>query len=233
MELYEFSEDRKKILVYELEAIKEEIVSYKKENIFTNDFFTLETLNKDLIDSILKGETVDRWLLNSKNGYFYTRLILIDDRHATDYERVVRENLLRKYYNSECLEFNIVQVDTGNKDADLFSHYSLLPLEKYESVYSYKDHNTWYRYSNILRLYEDLVGLHYLEQGNFEKLLSYPEICKKTPFKLFDLSLKMQLPNRLDDDTIVDILGFDKEERIYESSKILTLYRNSVKNNSI
>ena len=68
MELYEFSEDRKKILVYELEAMKEEIVSYKKENIFTNDFFTLETLNKDLIDSILKGETVDRWLLNSKNG---------------------------------------------------------------------------------------------------------------------------------------------------------------------
>ena len=33
MELYEFSEDRKKILVYELEAMKEEIVSYKKENI--------------------------------------------------------------------------------------------------------------------------------------------------------------------------------------------------------
>ena len=60
MELYEFSEDRGKILVYELEAMKEEIVSYKKENIFTNDFFTLETLNKDLIDSILKGETVDR-----------------------------------------------------------------------------------------------------------------------------------------------------------------------------
>ena len=35
------------------------------------------------------------------------------------------------------------------------------------------------------------------------------------------------------DDTIVEILGFDKEECISESSKILTLYRNSVKNNSI
>ena len=74
-----------------------------------------------------------------------------------------------------------------------------------------------------------MVGLHYLEQNKIEKLLSYPDICKKTPFKLFDLSLKMQLPNRLDDDTIVDILGFDKEERIYESSKILTLYRKCVK----
>lgn len=229
MELYEFSEDRKKILVYELEAKKDEVINYKKTNLNPNDFFTLETLNKDLIDSIVKGETIDRRLLNSKNGYFYTNLIFINDRYVTDYERVVRENLLRKYYNSDCLDFNIVQVDTGNKDADLFSHYSLLPLDKYESIYSYKDYNTWYRFPNILRLYEDLVGLHYLEQGNFDKLLSYPDVCDKTPFELFDLSLKMQLPNRLDDDTIVDILGFDKEKYISESSKVLTLYRNSVK----
>ena len=104
-----------------------------------------------------------------------------------------------------------------------------MPLDKYESIYSYKDYNTWYRFPNILRLYEDLVGLHYLEQENFDKLLSYPDVCDKTPFELFDLSLKMQLPNRLDDDTIVDILGFDKEKYISESSKVLTLYRNSVK----
>ena len=33
MELYEFSEDRKKILVYELEAIKEKVKKYKEEHL--------------------------------------------------------------------------------------------------------------------------------------------------------------------------------------------------------
>lgn len=229
MELYEFSEDRKKILVYELEAIKNEIRKYKVKNLISCNFFKLETINKDLVDMILEGKTIDRNLLNEKSRLFYTKLI--DDRYITDYEKVVRENLLRKYYNSNCgcLDFNVVQVDTGNDKVDVFCHNALLPLDNYESIYSYKDYNTWYRFSNLLLLPEELAGLHYLEQGNFDKLLSFPEICNKTPFELFDLSLKMQLPNRLDDDAIVDILGFDKEERISESSKILTLYRNSIK----
>ena len=230
MKLYDFSEDRKKILVYELEGIRKEIRKYKVENSIKK-FLTLETLNKDLVDMISEGKTIDISLLDEKNRLFYTKLIY--DSYATDYDQVVRENLLRDYYFSRCLDFNVVQVDNGNDMFSIFSDSVLLPLDNYESIRSYNNPNTWYRFSHLLLLSESLAGLHYLEQGNFDKLLSYPVICNKTPFQLFDLSLKMQLPNRLDDDTITDILGFDNEETISESSKVLTLYRNSIKKISI
>lgn len=231
MELYEFSEDRKKILVYELEAIKEEVKKYKEEHL-RRRFYDLETVNKDLIDSLLNGDVIDEWSLRSKNKDLHANLITSSSE--TEYQKVVRDNLLRKYYNSECLGCNILQVYKVNDKLDEFSPYALLPLDNYESVYSHTDDINWYRFPNLLVLHnKDLVGLHLLEQGNYKEIILDNILSRETPFNLFDLSLKMMLPNKLDDDTIVEILGFDKEECISESSKILTLYRNSVKNNSI
>ena len=66
MKLYEFSEDRKKILVYELEAIKEEVKKYKEEHL-RRRFYDLETVNKDLIDCLLNGGAIYEWRLRSKN----------------------------------------------------------------------------------------------------------------------------------------------------------------------
>ena len=231
MELYEFSEDRKKILVYELEAIKEEVKKYKEEHL-RRRFYDLETVNKDLIDCLLNGEAIDEWRLRSKNKDLHANLITSSSE--TEYQKVVRDNLLRKYYNSECLGCNITQVCKVNDKLDEFSPYALLPIDNYESVYSHTDDINWYRFPNLLVLHnKDLVGLHLLEQGNYKEIILDNILSRETPFNLFDLSLKMMLPNKLDDDTIVEILGFDKEECISESSKILTLYRNSVKNNSI
>ena len=228
MKLYEFSDEGKKILVYELEAIKEEVKKYNEEHL-RRRFYDLETVDKDLIDCLLNGGIIDEWRLRSKNKYL--RADLITSSSETEYQKAVRDNLLRKYYNSECLDFNITQVNTTNDKLDVYSPYALLPLDNYERVYSHTDDIAWYRFPNILVLHnKDLVGLHLLEQGNYKDVVLDTILSKEIPFNLFDLSLKMMLPNKLDDDTIADILGFDNEEYIYESSKVLTLYRNSVKN---
>ena len=228
MELYEFSENKNKILVYELEGIKNEIRKYKEEHL-RRRFYNLETVNKDLIDGLLNGGAIDEWKLRNKNKDLHANLITSSSE--TEYQKVVRDNLLRKYYNSECLGCNITQVYKVNDKLDEFSPYALLPLDdNYESVYSHTDEINWYRFPNLLVLHnKDLVGLHLLEQGNYKEIILDNILSRETPFNLFDLSLKGILINKLDDDTIVDILGFDKEEYIFETSKVLTLYRNSVK----
>ena len=84
MELYEFSEDRKKILVYELEAIKEEVKKYKEEHL-RRRFYDLETVNKDLIDCLLNGRAIYEWRLKCKNKDL--RANLITSSSETEYQK--------------------------------------------------------------------------------------------------------------------------------------------------
>ena len=225
MELYEFSEDRKKILVYELEAIKEEVKKYKEEHL-RRRFYDLETVNKELIDCLLNGEAIDEWRLRSKNKDLHANLITSSSE--TEYQKVVRDNLLRKYYNSECLDFNVTQVNKTNAKLDAFSPYALLPLGNYESVYSHTDDIDWYRFPNLLVLHnKDLVGLHLLEQGNYKGIALDNIVSRETPFYLFDLEFKNEY------NCSVEVLDLpvmkEAKENIECSSKVLTLYRNSVK----
>ena len=225
MELYEFSEDRKKILVYELEAIKEEVKKYKEEHL-RRRFYDLETVNKELIDCLLNGEAIDEWRLRSKNKDLHANLITSSSE--TEYQKVVRDNLLRKYYNSECLDFNVTQVNKTNAKLDAFSPYALLPLGNYESVYSHTDDIDWYRFPNLLVLHnKDLVGLHFLEQGNYKGIALDNIVSRETPFYLFDLEFKNEY------NCSVEVLDLpvmkEAKENIECSSKVLTLYRNSVK----
>lgn len=225
MELYEFSEDRKKILVYELEAIKEEVKKYKEEHL-RRRFYDLETVNKDLIDCLLNGRAIYEWRLKCKNKDL--RADLITSSSETEYQKVVRDNLLRKYYNSECLDFNVTQVNKTNAKLDAFSPYALLPLGNYESVYSHTDDIDWYRFPNLLVLHnKDLVGLHLLEQGNYKGIALDNIVSRETPFYLFDLEFKNEY------NCSVEVLDLpvmkEAKENIECSSKVLTLYRNSVK----
>ena len=225
MELYEFNEERTKLLVYELKGIKAEIKKYKEEHL-RRRFYELETVNKDLIDSLLNGGVVDEWRLKSKNKDFYANLITSSSE--TRYQMVVRDNLLKKYYNSECLDCNITQVKTTNDKLDVFSPYALLPLDNYESVYSHIDDIDWYRFPNLLVLHnKDLVGLHFLEQGNYKNIVLDDIVSRETPFHLYNLVKK----NEYDCSRDIFNLQVMKEakENIGYSSKVLTLYRNSVK----
>ena len=225
MELYEFSEDRKKILVYELEAMKEEIRKYKKEHLIRR-FYDLETVNKDLIDCLLNGKAIDEWRLKCKNKEL--RANLITSSSETEYQKVVRDSLLNKYYNSECLDFNVTQVNTTNAKLDLFSPYALLPLDNYKSVYSHTDDIDWYRFPNLLVLHnKDLVGLHFLEQGNYKGIALDNIVSRETPFYLFDLELKNEYNCSME---VLDLpVMKEAKENIEYSSKVLTLYRNSLK----
>ena len=225
MELYEFSEDRKKILVYELEAIKEEVKKYKEEHL-RRRFYDLETVNKDLIDCLLNGRAIYEWRLKCKNKDL--RANLITSSSETEYQKVVRDSLLRKYYNSECLDFNVTQVNKTNAKLDAFSPYALLPLGNYESVYSHTDDIDWYRFPNLLVLHnKDLVGLHLLEQGNYKGIALDNIVSGETPFYLFDLEFKNEY------NCSVEVLDLpvmkEAKENIEYSSKVLTLYRNSLK----
>src|SRR5699024_7982096 len=105
-------------------------------------FYDLETVNKDLIDCLLNGSAIYEWRLKCKNKDL--RANLITSSSETEYQKKVRDNLLRKYYNSECLDFNVTQVNKTNAKLDAFSPYSLLPLGNYESVYSHTDDIYWY-----------------------------------------------------------------------------------------
>ena len=58
MELYEFNDERTKLLVYELQGIKEEIRKYKEEHL-RRRFYDLETVNKK-IDSAKKKIKADK-----------------------------------------------------------------------------------------------------------------------------------------------------------------------------
>ena len=225
MELYEFSEDRKKILVYEFKAIKEEVKKYKEEHL-RRRFYDLETVNKELIDCLLNGEAIDEWRLRSKNKDLHANLITSSSE--TEYQKVVRNSLLRKYYNSECLDFNITQVNTTNDKLDVYSPYALLPLDNYERVYSHTDDITWYRFPNLLVLHnKDLVGLHLLEQGNYKEIILDNILSRETPFNLFDLTFKKDYNFSMG---FLDLPVMKKtKENIECSSKVLTLYRNSVK----
>ena len=226
MKLYEFSDEGKKILVYELEAIKEEVKKYKEEHL-RRRFYDLETVNKDLIDCLLNGKVIDEWSLRSKNKDFHANLITSSSE--TEYQKVVRDNLLRKYYNSECLGCNITQVYKVNDKLDEFSSYALLPLDdNYESVYSHTDDITWYRFPNLLVLHnKGLVGLHLLEKGNYRAIALDNILSKETPFYLFDLTFKKDYNFSMG---VLDLPVMKKtKENIECSSKVLTLYRNSVK----
>ena len=225
MELYEFSEDRKKILVYELEAIKEKVKKYKEEHL-RRRFYDLETVNKDLIDCLLNGRAIYEWRLKCKNKDL--RANLITSSSETEYQKKVRDNLLRKYYNSECLDFNVTQVNKTNAKLDAFSPYALLPLGNYESVYSHTDDIDWYRFPNLLVLHnKDLVGLHLLEQGNYKGIALDDIVSRETPFYLFDLTLKDKYNCSME---VLDLpVMKEAKENIEYSSKVLTLYRNSVK----
>lgn len=225
MELYEFSEDRKKILVYELEAIKEEVKKYKEEHL-RRRFYDLETVNKDLIDCLLNGRAIYEWRLKCKNKDL--RANLITSSSETEYQKKVRDNLLRKYYNSECLDLNVTQVNKTNAKLDAFSPYALLPLGNYESVYSHTDDIDWYRFPNLLVLHnKDLVGLHLLEQGNYKGIALDNIVSRETPFYLFDLEFKNEYNYSVE---VLDLpVMKEAKENIEYSSKVLTLYRNSVK----
>ena len=225
MELYEFSEDRKKILVYELEAIKEEVKKYKEEHL-RRRFYDLETVNKDLIDCLLNGRAIYEWRLKCKNKDL--RANLITSSSETEYQKIVRDSLLRKYYNSECLDFNVTQVNKTNDKLDVFSSYALLPLDNYESVYSDTADIDWYRFPNLLVLHnKDLVGLHLLEQGNYKGIALDNIVSRETPFYLFDLELKNEYNCSME---VLDLpVMKEAKENIEYSSKVLTLYRNSVK----
>ena len=200
MELYEFNDERTKLLVYELQGIKEEIRKYKEEHL-RRRFYDLETVNKDLIDCLLNGEAIDEWRLKSKNKDLHANLIISSSE--TEYQKVVRDSLLIKYYN-----------------------------DNYERVYSHTDDITWYRFPNLLVLHnKDLVGLHLLEQGNYRAIVLDNILSKETPFYLFDLMFKKDYNCSMG---VLDLPIMKKtKENIECSSKVLALYRNSVKNNSI
>lgn len=225
MELYEFNDERTKLLVYELQGIKEEIRKYKEEHL-RRRFYDLETVNKDLIDCLLNGEAIDEWRLKSKNKDLHANLITSSSE--TEYQKVVRDSLLRKYYNSECLDCDITQVYKADDKLDLFSPYALLPLDNYERVYSHTDDITLYRFPNLLVLHnKDLVGLHLLEQGNYRAIALDNILSKETPFYLFDLMFKKDYNCSMG---VLDLPVMKKtKENIECSSKILTLYRNSIK----
>ena len=229
MELYEFNDERTKLLVYELKAMKEEIRKYKEEH-FRRRFYDLETVNKELIDCLLNGGVIDEWRLKSKNKNL--RANLITSSSETEYQKAVRDSLLNKYYNSECLDFNVTQVSTTNDKLDAFSPYALLPLDNYECVYSHSDDIRRYRFPNLLVLHnKDLVGLHFLEQANYKGIVLDDIISRETPFYLFDLELKNEYNCSME---VLDLpVMKEAKENIECSSKVLTLYRNSVKNNSI
>ena len=175
---------------------------------------------------MLNGGIIDEWRLRSKNKYL--RADLITSSSETEYQKAVRDNLVRKYYNSECLGFNIVQINTTNDKLDVFSPYALLPLDNYESVYSHTDDITWYRFPNILVLHnKDLVGLHLLEQGNYKEIILDNILNRETPFYLFDLTLKDKYNCSME---VLDLpVMKEAKENIEYSSKVLTLYRNSLK----
>ena len=225
MELYEFNDERTKLLVYELQGIKEEIRKYKEEHL-RRRFYDLETVNKDLIDCLLNGEAIDEWRLKSKNKDLHANLITSSSE--TEYQKVVRDSLLRKYYNSECLDCDITQVYKADDKLDLFSPYALLPLDNYERVYSHTDDITLYRFPNLLVLHnKDLVGLHLLEQGNYRAIALDNILSKETPFYLFDLMFKKDYNCSMG---VLDLPVMKKtKENIECSSKILTLYRTSIK----
>ena len=226
MELYEFNDERTKLLVYELQGIKEEIKKYKEEHL-RRRFYDLETVNKELIDCLLNGEAIDEWRLRSKNKDLHANLITSSSE--TEYQKVVRDSLLRKYYNSECLGCNITQVYKVNDKLDEFSSYALLPLDdNYVSVYSHTDDITWYRFPNLLVLHnKGLVGLHLLEKGNYRAIALDNILSKETPFYLFDLTFKKDYNFSMG---VLDLPVMKKtKENIECSSKVLTLYRNSVK----
>ena len=225
MELYEFNDERTKLLVYELQGIKEEIRKYKEEHL-RRRFYDLETVNKDLIDCLLNGGAIYDWRLRSKNKDLHANLITSSSE--TEYQKVVRNSLLRKYYNSECLDFNITQVNTTNDKLDVYSPYALLPLDNYERVYSHTDDITWYRFPNLLVLHnKDLVGLDLLELGNYKEIILDNILSKETPFYLFDLTLKDKYNCSME---VLDLpVMKEAKENIEYSSKVLTLYRNSLK----
>ena len=224
MELYEFSEDRKKILVYELQGIKEEIKKYKEEHL-RRRFYDLETVNKGLINRLVAGGKIAEWRLRCKNKDLYANLIT--DSNEASYERMVRDYLLEKYYDSDCLTSNITKVYRTNDKLDEFCVYSLLPLDIYEKLDSYTDDVSWYRFPNLLVLQNDLVGLHFLEQGDCESIARDDIISRETPFYLFDLTLKDKYNCSVG---ILDLSVMkEAKENIEYSSKVLTLYRNSLK----
>ncbi len=223
MELYEFSDNKKKLLVYELEGVKESIRKYKEEHL-RRRFYDLETVNKDLIDCLLNGGIIDEWRLKCKNKDLCANLIT--GSSETEYQKVVRDSLLRKYYNGECLGFNITQVYKTNDELDKFSPYALLPLDNYEQIFCRDEDREWFRYPNLLVISKDLVGLHFLEQGNYKDIALDDIISKEIPFYLFDLTLKNKYDCSKD---VLDLLVMkDVRENIGYSSKVLSLYRSRV-----
>ena len=152
---------------------------------------------------------------------------LITDSYETSYERVVRYYLLEKYYDSDCLTSNITKVYRTNDKLDEFCAYSLLPLDIYEKLDSYTDDVSWYRFPNLLVLQNDLVGLHFLEQGDFESIVMDDIISREAPFYLFDLEYKKDYDFSIE--TLDLSIMNEAKEKIECGSKVLTLYRNSVK----
>src|SRR5699024_3086511 len=143
----------------------------------------------DLIDCLLNGRAIYEWRLKCKNKDL--RANLITSSSETEYQKIVRDSLLRKYYNNECLDFDVTQVNKTNDKLDVFSSYALLPLDNYDSVYSDTADIDWYRFPNLLVLHnKDLVGLHLLEQGNYKGIALDDIVSRETPFYLFDLELK-------------------------------------------
>ena len=217
MELYEFNDERTKLLVYELKAMKEEIRKYKEEHL-KRRFYDLETVNGNVIDRLLDGGKMYEQSLNVRTKSIYTKLIM----NSKEHEKEVRNNLLKKYYNSECLDFDVTQV---YETSDEFL-YALLPLDDYKGMYT-DDFTFLYRYANLLVLSKDLVGLHFLEQGNYKLIALDDIISKETPFSLFNLTLKDKYNCSME---VLDLpVMKEAKKNIRYTSKVLALYRNSVK----
>lgn len=215
MELYEFSADRRNLLVYELTAIKEEIKKYKEEHLEPR-FYDLETVNGNVVDRLFDGEKMQEFSLNVQTESIYTKLIM----DSKEYNNEVRDNLLKRYYNSECLDFDVARVYNRLNE---FS-YALLPLDNYKGMYT-NDFTYLYKCSNLLVLPKDLVGLHFLEQGNYKELALDDVISRETPFYLFDLEFKNNYNCSM---SVLDLpIMKDAKEKIAYSSKMLTLYHRS------
>ena len=221
MELYEFSENGKSLLVKELKATKEALENYRRAHMLSFDyaFYTLETENRDMIK---KFQTEDKLKYEEEDlneTFFYH-----DSKEASLFERKQGEQALEEYLRGAYQEKHLIQLynEGWNEEPRSIGKYLITDPEE---IFLFRiEKKKYYRLQNILCLPNELAALELFEQGKYD-LLAYRPLEAEIPYELYEETLKAKYPASIME---LDMMQ-DRKSLVKSTQRLLSYYRNKRK----
>ena len=225
MELYEFSESGKSLLIKELKATKEVLENYRRDHLPSSEFdiYHFETDREQWFDKFQEEDnfSFDDLEKSENNNFLALYAVNIDESH---YESALRDQIREEFVQGKYRDNHLIRTFQENSRGENIYFQNLLLCGKRESFYSNLEKKRYYRLTGLLSLPEELVALQLFEQGRYD-LLAYDSLAAEIPFELYEETFKAKYPASIMEFDMMQ----DKKQLVESTERLLSYYRNKRK----